>query len=191
MINRRNTLKLGVTTMASGLANFSANALAATAKNQTAQMPQGVFDSTYSQSKAFAKTLSNKGISAFDIKDNLSSLWYDELRASLAENPRPLFGLTDRLSLFCIEELARDLNLKVHTRIDHLIDQHGKVEHLAASDVLNEATKLLNTDFGRQIAGATELTEKPAADQSSVSAQKLTGPNGPANKTALVSWVIS
>ncbi len=191
MVNRRTALKLGATGFLGSLSNLSSTALASDLKDQQTKHLLGIFDSNYKESKTFSETLVNNGIASLDIQKSLSDLWYNELRNSLRDNPKTLFGLTDRASLFCIEELARDLNMKVHTRIDHLIDQHGNIEHASASDNLNEATKLLSNNFGRQIAEATELTEKPSNGQSTVSTQKLTGPSAPANTIALVSWVIS
>lgn len=196
MINRRSTLKLGAAGMFSGLTNLSGSAFASTLTQKQDMRIQGIFDSSYTESQSFSETLASNGIASLNLQDGLSTLWYEQLRSSLAANPRPLFGLTDRLSLFCLEELARDLNLKVRTRIDHLITQQGQVSHQAAGSAsLHEAVQQLgnNTKFGRIMAETTDLISNlpTSSDRSERSVQKLTGPNAPLNQTALVTWVIS
>ncbi|MBN4075637.1 hypothetical protein JYU22_03555 [Gammaproteobacteria bacterium AH-315-E17] len=189
-------MKIGTAGMLCGLTNLSGSALALTLNKKQRIPLQGIFDSNYEESRIFSETLASQGIALLDIKESLGAIWYSKLRSSLMEQPRALFGLTNRLSLFCLEELARDLNMKVHTRIDHLIDQQGRVEHLpVGSAVLSEATKLLGNSagFGRTIAEATDLASKTSisSKQSETSVQKITGPYAPLNKTALVTWVIS
>lgn len=195
MINRRTTLKLGAVGALSGLVNLPLQARAFYS-NKTSLLPvQAVYDSVYSESLAFANTMqlsSNSNISAKDIQGDLSGLWYGKLRNQLISHRSPIIGLTSRLDLFCLEELARDVGMKVSLRVDHLIDQDGKVEHqLFGSTLANSSLENLGhaAGFGSKMA---ELSQLFLADQSpDISAQKLTGPNAPLNKTALVTWVIS
>ena len=43
----------------------------------------------------------------------------------------PIIGLTDRPALFCLEELARDVGMRVIFRADHVMDQGGHAQHTA------------------------------------------------------------
>ncbi len=197
MINRRTTLKLGATGALSGFLNLSAQARAF-ATNMNSSLPvQAIYDSAYPESLAFANTFerSNSDTTAKDIQSDLGKLWYEQLRSQLLADRRPIIGLTTRLDLFCLEELARDVGMKVNLRVDHLIDQQGKVEHQINGSALSNASNSSLEDLGHT-AGIgrkmAELSQLLLADQSTeISAQKLTGPNAPANKTALVTWVIS
>lgn len=195
MINRRTTLKLGAAGALSGLVNLPAQA-SAFATNKNPEHPvRAIYDSAYSESMAFANSIQLSSISDTllkDIQGDLSELWYGQLRNQLLTDRSPIIGLTSRLDLFCLEELARDVGMKVNLRVDHLIDPNGKVEHqLNGSTMTNSSLGKLGHEsgFGSKMA---ELAELFLTDQSAdISAQKLTGPNAPSNKTALVTWVIS
>jgi len=193
MINRRTTLKIGAVGAISGLVNLPAQARALAASKSSALPVQAIYDSAFSESLAFANAIQVSGSAAAkDIQGDLGKLWYEQLRSQLLSDRRPIIGLTTRLDLFCLEELARDVGMKVSLRVDHLIDQHGKVEHqVNGSPLSNSSLDNLghSAGFGSKMA---ELSELLLADQSAdIAAQKLTGPNAPANKTALVTWVIS
>jgi len=192
MINRRTTLKLGGVGVLGGLVNLPAQSLAFSATKTSALPVQAIYDSSYSESLTFANRIQLSDSSVKDIQGDLSQLWYNQLRNQLITNHTPLIGLTSRRDLFCLEELARDVGMKVNFRIDHLIHQNGFVEHqLNGSTLMNSSLNNLGntTGFGNKMA---ELAELLLNDQSpEISAQKLTGPYAPLNKTALVTWVIS
>ncbi len=188
MINRRTTLKIGATGVLGGLMNFPLQAMASATATTTMATPSHVlFDSRIAESRAFANKLATKGQPVTDISSDLSDLWYRELRQQLLENRSPVIGLTKRLDLFCLEELARDAGMKVTLRIDHLIHEQGQVEH----KINGVATGLLgnSASFGEKIA---EISMSDLQAQTSgISAQKLSGPYSPKTKTALVTWVIA
>lgn len=191
MINRRTTLKLGGAGALASLVNLPAHTLAAT--NTSSATPfHAIYDSVYSESVGFANTIQSSASSVMDIEGDLSKLWYGQLRNQLITSRTPLMGLTTRLDLFCLEELARDVGMKVSLRVDHLIDQLGKVEHqINGSPMINSSLVNLGhkSGFGSKLAELSGLfLNDLTAD---LSAQKLTGPNAPANKTALVTWMIS
>ena len=189
MPDRRTTLKIGATGMLAALVNLPGQSLAnASRVNKSKLLPSHIlFDSQYLESQNFAAAINNKGIQATDIKDNLSSVWYQQLRQQLSQNRAPVLGMTSRLELFCLEELARDVGMQVSLRVDHLIDKSGSVEHLINGLPFNG----LNNESGFGTAMA-ELVDLPLPKQMiESSAQKLTGPFTPKNKTALVTWIIS
>lgn len=192
MINRRTTLKIGAAGALAGLVNLPLQVLAY-ATNITSSRPfQAIYDSSYSESITFANTIQAIVSPGMDIKGDISKLWYGQLRNQLITSHTPLIGLTSRRDLFCLEELARDVGMKVNFRVDHLIAQDGKVEHqINGSPVTNSSLGKLGykSGFGNKMAELSELfLNDLSAD---LSAQKLTGPYAPANKTALVTWVIS
>ena len=123
------------------------------------------------------------------IRGDVAKLWYDDLRVYLRENRLPVAGLTDRAALFCLEELARDVGMRVIFRADHMFDQNGHTQHTAVGPAsLVAVTHSLPPEagFGRTIAvlfGQFDISEPR-----DMSAQKRTGPFSPENKTALVSW---
>ncbi len=192
MINRRTTLKLGAAGTLVGLVNLPAQSLAFSNTKNSVLPVQAIFDSSYPESLAFANTAQIAESSPKDIQSDLSKLWYGQLRDQLLTNPSPLIGLTSRRDLFCLEELARDVGMKVSLRVDHLIDQDGKVEHRVNGSPLTVSylDKLGNkSGFGNKMAELSPLFLNDLSAE--VSAQKLTGPYAPSNKTALVTWVIS
>lgn len=101
-------------------------------------------------------------------------------------------GLTDRATLFCLEELARDFGMKVVFRIDHLMNEKGQVQHTPnGTPALAELVSKLElaSDFGQ----AMSLLVKHHAmhEPNSIAAQKVRGPFSPQKQTALVSWLIA
>ena len=192
MVDRRTALKLGAAGMLSGLVNLPAQALANSSNKSDTLPTQAIFDSKYLESQAFADTLKSYAIPTTDIQSGLSNLWYKQLRNQLLAEHKPLVGLTDRCDLFCLEELARDVGMKVSVRFDHLIHQNGFVEHqVSGSSLMLSSIEYLGhkAGFGRTMA---ELSEYLLINQrQEVSVQKLTGPYAPLDKIALVTWVIS
>lgn len=190
MLDRRTTLKLGATSILAGLVNLPGQSLANSPSrtgNTHLLHSHALFDSQYFESQHFAAVLKDKGVHITDINGNLSHLWYRQLRHQLLSDRKPLFGMTSRLDLFCLEELARDVGMKVHLRFDHLVHPNGLVEHQingsSFAELGNEA------GFGKKMAVLADLSLTHRAAE--VMVQKLTGPFSPTDKTALVTWVIS
>ena len=153
---------------------------------------RAVFDERFEDSLAFAGELNRLGVVASGIRGDVAELWYEDLRSHLREGPAPIVGLTDRTALFCLEELVRDVGLKVFFRVDHLIDRNGHVLHRGVGPAsLVEAVRSLapRPGFGQimaRLASHVDLDE--TGDTAAV---KRTGPHSPAGRTALVSWVIA
>jgi hypothetical protein len=81
--------------------------------------------------------------------------------------------------------------MRVLYRVDHLIDEHGNAGHHAAGPawVVKAARKLgPKSGFGREMAVLACQCE--LREPRDTAALKRTGPFSPANKVALVSWVI-
>jgi hypothetical protein len=99
--------------------------------------------------------------------------------------------LTDRTALFCLEELARDVNMRVVFRVDHMIELDGLAQQEAAAQGSIVAARQLpkEPEFGRAM--AERLSRLDPRELRDAAAQKRTGPFAPEDKTVLVSWVIA
>jgi hypothetical protein len=201
-------MKIGAATVAGALVNLRVlGRKAAPVQAQTA-FQRAVFDERFAECRAFAAELNGAGVLTSAILGDVAKLWYYDLRGHLSKDPTPLAGLTDRPALFCLEELARDVSMRVIARVDHIMDpdedQNRHAQHTAVGPVsLVAATRQLTTQpgFGRTMArllvGCAGRTspEKPDTGREACatdgSAQKRTGPFAPQNKVALVSWIIA
>ena len=192
MITRRNALKLGAAGAAAAVASVSTRSMAALGIGSTGGLGRAVFDERYHEAHAFARELEHLGVATSRIRGDVAALWYQDLRAQLQTTVLPFAGLTDRAALFCFEELARDVGMKVRYRVDRVLEQAGRVRHeVHGAPAAVEATRNLGADenFGRAMARlAAEFDGRLAG---SMAAQRRTGPFGPRNGTALVAWIIA
>jgi hypothetical protein len=192
MVSRRRVMKIGAATVAGALVNRPVpgrNPAPAYSAFQRA-----VFDERFAQCRAFAAELNSAGVLTSAIRGDVAELWYGDLRALMSGNRLAVAGLTDRVSLFCLEELARDVGMRVIFRAEHIIDreQDGHARHSAvgsASLVVVARSLPPEDDFGLAMARLFRRFDLSEARDSA--AQKRTGPFSPKNKTALVSWIIA
>lgn len=189
MIDRRSVVKLGAGSLAAALVYGPGRVFAAMPARSEAQVWRAVFDERFDEGLAFAEAMASRGVVTLPLRQDVAKIWYEDLRTSLRQCRAPIVGLTDRATLFCLEELARDVGMRVSFRVDHLVRANGLVKHEATGPaVVIEATRNLEgrPGFGRamaelacgcQVSGPWELA-----------AQKRTGPFSPDATTALVSW---
>ena len=195
MVDRRSVMKIGAATVAGALVNLPVLGRNVAPAGAHSAFQRAVFDERFAECRAFAAELNGAGVLTSAICGDVAKLWYDDLRVHLSKNRAPVAGLTDRAALFCLEELARDVGMRVIARVDHVIDldgdKNGYAHHTAAGlTSLVAATRNLMPEpgFGRVMAGL--LSRFDISEPRDTSAQKRTGPFSPANKMALVSWVI-
>ena len=192
MVNRRSVLKIGASTVAGALVKVPVSDRNLSPGREHIAFHRAVFDERFVECRAFAAELRSSGVFASAIRGDVAELWYGDLRVHLSESRLPIAGLTDRAALFCLEELARDVGMRVIFRADHIIDQNGHTQHTPVGPAsLVAVTHSLPPEagFGRAIArlfGQFDFTEPRHT-----SAQKRTGPFSPENRTALVSWLIA
>src|SRR5438046_783395 len=122
MVNRREVLKLGAASVAGAFLDVPVGATAAASVDSRGALARAVFDERIEESVAFANTLKRKDVAVFAVNGDLARLWYGHFLTEFRRLPVPLAGLTDRPTLFCLEELARDIPMRVLLRIDHVID---------------------------------------------------------------------
>ena len=193
MVNRRSVMKIGTATVAGALVNLPVPGQNLAPGLAHSAFQRAVFDERFAECRAFASEMHRAGVLTAAIRGDVARLWYHDLRVHLSKNATPLAGLTDRPALFCLEELARDVGMRVIARVDHVIDPDGDQDrHTAVGPAsIVAATRQLTTEpgFGRtmgRLFGRFDISEPRDA-----AAQKRTGPFSPENKTALVSWIIA
>src|SRR5271154_6637077 len=125
MVNRRGVLKIGAATMAGVLVKMPVSGRNLSPTQADIPFHRAIFDERFAECRRFADELHNAGAFTSAIRGDVAELWYHDLRAHLSENRLPVAGLTDRAALFCLEELARDVDMRVIFRADHMIDQNG------------------------------------------------------------------
>ncbi len=153
---------------------------------------RAVFDERFAECRAFAAELSRAGVLTSGIQGDVARLWYGELRADLREDRWQVAGLTDRAALFCLEELARDVGMRVIFRVDHLVAENGHAQHTAVGPAsLVAITRNLPPElgFGRSMAGL--FRQFDPEEPRDTAAQKRTGPFSPRNRTALAFWIMA
>jgi hypothetical protein len=192
MIRRREFLQIAPAAVTTVLAAQWSRALESVAPAGQAVFGTGIVNPRIEQSVAFGAVLKSHGIRITELTGDVGQLWYGELRAQLRASRKPLGGLTHRATLFCLEELARDVDMKVVARIDHVIARDGSIAHdVTVPDSVESGLPSVHehTSFG---AASGELLMCHAWHRLSCStAQKRSGPAAPADTTALVTWVIA
>ena len=176
MVNRRGVLKIGAATVAGALVRMPDAGRNLSPTRAQPAFHRAVYDERFRECLGFAAQLHSAGVRTSAIRGDVGKLWYHDLRVHLRENRLPVAGLTDRAALFCLEELARDVGMRVIFRADHIMDRHADQTGHAA-------------EFGRAI--AVQFSQLDISGVRDTSAQKRTGPFSPENKTALVSWLIA
>lgn len=192
MVNRRIVLKLGAVGAAGALLNTPSQAFKVARISPHRSLRRAIFDSRFQDSATFAQDLSNRGVVVSGIHGDVAKLWYDDLQIQLRKAATPIAGLTDRVAAFCLEELVRDVGLKMFFRVDHVIDRNGNVRHrgVGPASLLNAVHNLApRLGFGESIARLVEHVDFDEAGD--IAAQKRTGPYPPEGLTALVSWIVA
>ncbi len=177
MVDRRSVLKIGAATVAGALVKMPVSARNQSLTRAHLAFHRAVFDERFQECRGFADELRRAGFFPSAIRGDVAGLWYGDLRANLRETRLPVVGLTDRVAVFCLEELARDVGMRVIFRADHIVEPNGHASELG------RATARLFSQL--------DVSELNASRTGDTSAQKRTGPFSPENKTALVSWIIA
>jgi hypothetical protein len=150
---------------------------------------RAVFDRRFPQSLAFAERAKGQGITQAGIAGEISTLWFDEILPALHARPMAVIGLTSIGALFCFEQMAWSIGLRVRLRIDHRKGAGG-ISHIPSAD-LPWAMRV-------QLEGAGEAFGGPAVD-AALGCRPAWGdcthaivPRSAASGTdALVTWVIA
>lgn len=191
MVSRRTLLKFGTAGVAAAVAQAPAQAFGSSLLGNPSRLARALFDERFAEAQGFASVFEARGMPTTGIRGDVAALWYHDLKVQLLGARLPIVGLTDRAALFCLEELARDVGMKVQGRIDHTIDRAGALTHQAVGPATwIAAGRRLGPGqgFGRVMAS---LLTDPALHGESFVAQKHAGPFAGADKKQLVSWWIA
>ena len=192
MVDRRSVLKIGAVSALGALVGITSRTRLAARASSPSLIHGAVFSAQFQPAVDFAGELLRRRVLTFSATYDIAKLWYRDLPGALSQPRGPIAGLTDRVTLFCLEELARSAGLRVRYRVGHVIDEYGNVEHSAVGPAsVVEATRKLTpkSEFGREMAVLASQFE--LREPRNMTALKRTGPFSPENKVALVSWVIA
>lgn len=192
MVNRRTVLRIGAATLTGALVNVPVVRRSAKPARTHNAFERVVFDDRFAECQAFATELEGAGAVTSAVRGDVAKLWYQDLRIQLSKKRAPVAGLTDRPALFCLEELARDVGMRVIFRADHVTEQNGHTQHVAVglASLAAVARGLApEPGFGREMARL--FSQFDVGEPRDAAAQKRMGPFSPESKTALVSWVIA
>lgn len=193
MISRRKLLISGAAAGVTGvIAGVSGAANAADRAIFPGSRFRAVFQPRHEASVAFARTLNDRGMGVSEVSGDLGQLWYGELRGQLRRSNTPLAGLTDRATLFCLEELARDVDMKMRFRVDRVVEQGGRIRHeVSGQPSWAPALQDLRTDenFGNAMASLVRRIDIESSGD--VRIHRRTGPFHNASERVLVAWIIA
>lgn len=119
--DRRTVLKLGV---AAGTLPLFAAAFEADVSNEPSlgrklDLYKIFYDKRYAQSREFGQLSKRLGANVEAIRNDVTDIWYNDLYFRWKEGPAAIAGLTCESTLFCLQQLARDVNMHVVYRAGH------------------------------------------------------------------------
>jgi hypothetical protein len=91
-----------------------------------------VVEATSPLSRTFRDEAARFGLQVREIKDDITDLWYHEFSLRWPEAPAVVAGVTLSTSLFCLETLAQDHQMRVWFRATHNDLPKGYVEHVVS-----------------------------------------------------------
>jgi hypothetical protein len=185
-VSRRSVLLAGMLGASTCLSLPSSAAAAAVGSER---WMGAVFDQRFPESAAFANSASRLSIRPLGFAGDMSQLWFEQLLPELQVSPRPFLGLTSERGLFCFEQLAWSIGLRVALRIDE--GQTSRVVSLRTRQALSPLL-LARLDSGVSTLGAGALVEALACRAAWSDCTHATPPQGgAAGAEALVAWVIA
>src|SRR5665213_3018004 len=116
MVDRRSVLKLGAASAMGALVGMPSPALLAVQAGSPSLIHGAVFSARFGPAMDFAEELRSRRVLTFGAANDIAKLWYRDLPGGLSQHRGPIAGLTDRVTLFCLEELARSAGLRVWYR---------------------------------------------------------------------------
>ena len=158
------------------------------------RMHKLIFDERFPEGRAFAAQADRLGLSTHAIRGDVTDLWYHDLDLRWRKGPSAIAGMTTGDSLFCLERLAWDREMRVVFRAEHSCLPGGFTEHRLYGPVrlLEHAADLLKgqADWGGPVA---QLVAGCPADRSAVSEESIVAGSldAGAERMPLVSWVIA
>jgi hypothetical protein len=194
MLNRRKVLGLATAGVGSTLVGLPGFAISSSILDFSPSFNHVVYDKRFQASVEFGSAFPRANL--YDASKGVEKLWYQSLKRQLLQSRQAVVGLTDKLSVFCLEELARDVGMNMLLRADHSFIRDKKVQHTAFGptsfiSAINEVSGEL--DLGKVMARilAEQYELLPSQTRRiEESAQKQGGAFSSGNETVLVSWLM-
>jgi hypothetical protein len=132
--NRRTVLKLGVAASTLPLATAAIQPVfaGATGHAENLELYKILFDKTSNRGREFGRLSQRLGAQVEAIEGDVTDIWYNDLYFRWKEGPAAIAGLTSDTTLFCLQQLARDVRMHVVYRAEHSrSDGHQVIEQAA------------------------------------------------------------
>lgn len=191
MANRREFLQLSAATL--GLMATPVTTLARTNPSSVMPFYKVIYDERFDSCLDFAREAHSLGAATQGIREDITELWYGDLRRHLSEQPGLIAGLTTASSAFLLELLGHDVFHHQVFRGEHLLDA-GRLNayRFEAPGYLAEHASALPTGSKHWSADLAELLSRydhtlPSYPRVTVKSPGLTSTSNP----DLVSWVIA
>lgn len=139
MANRREFLQLSAATF--GIMAAPVKTLAGMTPSAAMPFYKVIYDERYEDCLAFAHEARRLGAATHGIRDDVTELWYGDMRGHLSEQPGLIAGLTTASSAFLLELLGHDVFHHQVFRGEHkfsnekLTGHHFEVPRYIANDV--------------------------------------------------------
>jgi hypothetical protein len=131
------------------------------------------------------------GLRVWEIHDDITELWYQELSLLWKEAPLILAGVTLSTSLFCLETLARDHQMRVWFRAEHNSLSDGGMEHIVTgTNRMVEEASAPAEDWGVRFARCAAAL--PLNESDKIQRRVLTRSSAQTTEPGpMVSWIIT
>lgn len=131
------------------------------------------------------------GLRVWEIHDDITELWYHELSLLWKETPLVLAGVTLSTSLFCLETLARDHQMRVWFRAEHNQLQGGAVEHVVTGT--SRMVEQVSTSAENWGAAFAKLAADLPLQEADQDRRRVVTPASPQSTEPgpMVSWIIA
>ena len=108
MANRREFLQLSAATM--GLMSVSVKTLAGTVQSfEDLPFYKVIYDDRFEDCRIFAREARRMGAVTHAIREDITGLWFEDLRGRLSQQPGVIAGLTTSTSAFLLELFSHDV----------------------------------------------------------------------------------
>jgi hypothetical protein len=119
-VDRRTALKMGIAT---GTLPFGTAILADGSNtrhsNEKLDIYKIIVDEGFARGREFGRASRHYGATVAAVNEDITDIWYHDLDARWKQGPAAIAGLTTVASLFCLQQLARDVNMHVVHRVVH------------------------------------------------------------------------
>ena len=154
-------------------------------------------DSRFFDSREFGTRLAARGARVLNVANGeISDLWLREIRPRWQRGPAALAGLTDRVTLFCLEQLAWSHGLRVSYHAEHVVDASGVASHEVLRCGLRvrvdaAALEQAGSRWPRRVADVVANHRPRLRDLPAGPTCAGLEPEMPSGATLLTSWIIA